>query len=192
MIDPLTGLTILGGLGSFLGGRSASRKMNEINAQIAERTRREAVRASIQSLAGVARRQRQLDVSVGQQQAALSRQARQVIGTQRAGAAAAGVEGAAVAALRQDYFRQEAMRAAVTSKQREFEGEQMQQQREQIVAQAQSRINQAQPQVTPEPNLLSGLLQIGTQALGTYVGNFMPVEGGFKNILTGAESKSIF
>ena len=192
MIDPLTGLTILGGLGSFLGGQSASRKMNEINAQIAERTRREAVRASIQGLAGVARRQRQLDVSVGQQQAALSRQARQVIVTQRAGAAAAGVEGAAVAALRQDYFRQEAMRAAVTSKQREFEGEQMQQQREQIVAQAQSRINQAQPQVTPEPNLLSGLLQIGTQALGTYVGNFMPVEGGFKNILTGAESESIF
>jgi len=192
MIDPLTGLTILGGLGNLLGGRSAARKMNEINAQIAERTQREAVRASIKALSGVSMRRRQLDMSVGQQQAQLSRQARVAAGQQRAGAAAAGVEGAAIAATRQDYLRQENLRSAVITKQREFEGQQMQQQSEQIVAQAQARINQAQPQVTPEPNLLGGLLQIGTQALGTYIGNFMPTDGGFRNILTGEGSKTIF
>lgn len=193
MIDPITGLTVIAGLGNLFGGAAASRKMNKINKQIAERTQREAARASVQMLTGLSIRQRQGDTAAGQKQAALARQARTATAEQVAGAAAAGVEGRSVSAVAQDYMRQENLRAAVIGKEREYELLQLQEQREGIVAQAQSRINQAQPQVTPEPNILGGLLQVGAQGLASYAAGFQSVEGGgFRNIYSGKESTSIF
>lgn len=193
MIDPITGLTVIAGLGNLFGGAAASKKMNKINKQIAERTQREAARASVRMLTGVSIRQRQGDTAAAQQQAGLARQARMATGEQAAGAAAAGVEGRSVSAVAQDYMRQENLRAAVIGKEREYELAQLQEQREGIVAQAQSRINQAQPQATPEPNILGGLLQIGAQGLASYVGGFQAAEGGgFRNIFSGEETASIF
>jgi hypothetical protein len=193
MIDPITGLTVIAGLGNLFGGAAASRKMNKINKQIAERTQREAARASVQMLTGLSIRQRQGDTAAGQKQAALARQARTATAEQVAGAAAAGVEGRSVSAVAQDYMRQENLRAAVIGKEREYELLQLQEQREGIVAQAQSRINQAQPQVTPEPNILGGLLQVGAQGLASYAAGFQAVEGGgFRNIYSGKTSTSIF
>ena len=193
MIDPITGLTVIAGLGNLFGGAAASRKMNKINKQIAERTQREAARASVQMLTGLSIRQRQGDTAAGQKQAALARQARTATAEQVAGAAAAGVEGRSVSAVVQDYMRQENLRAAVIGKEREYELLQLQEQREGVVAQAQSRINQAQPQVTPEPNILGGLLQVGAQGLASYAAGFQAVEGGgFRNIYSGKGSTSIF
>lgn len=193
MIDPITGMTVIAGLANLFGGAAGSRKMNKINKQIAERTQREAVRASNRMLSGVSVRQRQGDTAAGQKQAGLARQARTVTAEQVTGAAAAGVEGSSVSAVVQDYMRQENLRAAVIGKDREYELAQLQEQREGIVAQTQGRINQAQPQVTPEPNILGGLLQVGAQGLASYASGFQAMEGGgFRNIFSGKESTSIF
>lgn len=186
-----TAMMVAQGGNALLGGmaqRSATKRMNRARQQIAAREASAATDAFINQMKMSAQRETQQDYATMQQMREAQVEAYFAEGQQAASQAAAGVEGLSVQDLNEEARMVETLRYGAIETQRDFEQVAMENQKQQLQAQAQSRINAAQQPNQPLPNVLGTLFNVGMAGASGYLSGvgFNP-EGQRINAFTGAK-----
>lgn len=169
-LGPLAlGAQALGGLFSIATGISEQRKQ----AKYAERYFEEVAQASFKDakfkFAQLGRQEQQRVQQGAQILQNVLRQAAQARGQLTASAAAGGVAGASVQALEADLARQKLSQVIAQTQDIRGAREQLSAERQQVAAQATSRIRSAMAQYQPQqPDVFGQLFQLGASTLGTY------------------------
>lgn len=163
------GLQGLGGLFSIATGISEQRKQ----AKYAERYFEEVAQASFKDakfkFAQLGRQEQQRVQQGAQILQNVLRQAAQARGQLTASAAAGGVAGASVQALEADLARQKLSQVIAQTQDIRGAREQLSAERQQVAAQATSRIRSAMAQYQPQkPDVFGQLFQLGASMIGTY------------------------
>lgn len=184
-----TAMMVAQGGNALLGGfaqRSAIKQANRARQQIAKREASAATEALMNQMKMVAQRETQQDYATMQQLREAQVEAYFAEGQQAASQAAAGVEGLSVEDLNQEARMVETLRYGAIETQRDFDQVAMENQKQQLQAQAQSRINAAQQPNQPLPNMLGTLFNVGMAGASGYLsGVGYDPEGNRVNAFTG-------
>jgi len=170
MCSPLLVAGASGGAQLFQGlqQRDAVQQHNAVAKVIAEREEANAIAAAVRDAKVFARKESQVDSQTSLQARRTAIQGAILKGQSRSGSGASGVEGISVDTIESDFQVQETLAQSAIEKQREFGQEQIQNEKDQLVARTQGRIAAAAPNLQPVPSLLGTLIQVGTSALSGY------------------------
>ena len=159
----MAGLAVASGGAQYLGARQQAKQQERYQKQAAEAERQR----FMQEQTSLRMRQAQEQEAVGRELEQVSRKSQAALARARVSAGEAGVAGASVQALMDDYMRQEAGYRAALLRQQEMGALATGLGLEQAgFATIQRQIGIAQP--ISRPNLLTSVLQTGTAALGAY------------------------
>jgi hypothetical protein len=159
----MAGLAVASGGAQYLGARQQAKQQERYQKQAAEAERQR----FMQEQTSMRMRQAQEQEAVGRELEQVSKKSQAALARARVSAGEAGVAGASVQALMDDYMRQEAGYRAALLRQQEMGALATGLGLEQAgFATRQRQIGIAQP--ISRPNLLTSVLQTGTAALGAY------------------------
>jgi hypothetical protein len=160
---------IMGGASAinFLQAGAQARATNRFNSDRYEVNKQEALRAMVLEFSGNQTRINEERLSAEQAIRQITAEAREAVGTSVASNTT--VEGTSVDDLLRDYERQELIRLGVSEQQLRINTGRILQGQEEANARAQSRISAGFGQPVAVPNLLQGVIQIGTSAFGGYL-----------------------
>ena len=179
-LGPLSmGLMGLGGLFSLGTDIVNQRKQAEYAERYWEQVSQASFRSAKRSYAQINRMESERLQQASQIMQNVLRQGQQARGEFTAGAGAAGVSGASVAALESDLMRQQMSRMLAESQNVQGMRAAMQEQRVSVSEQATSRITQAMNQYQPQDvDVFGSLFNIGASMLGTYAQTTVPTPTG--------------
>ena len=146
-------------------GRRSQRKAAE---KYAGQVRQASMADAALQMATLGRASEQTQTQAAQIMQNIFRQGALETGQVRAGAGASGVGGAGIDTLEREFERQTLSRFVAQQADTQIRLQNIRSQQAAVGAQAASRINQAYPQIPGKQNIFGTLLQIGSQALGTY------------------------
>ncbi len=159
----MAGLAVASGGAQYFGAREQAKAQEKYQKQAAAAERQR----FMQEQTSMRMRQAQEQEAVGRELEQVSKKSQAALARARVSAGEAGVAGASVQALMDDYMRQEAGYRSALARQQELGAVGTGMQLEQAgFATRQRQIGIAQP--ISRPNVLGSLLQTGTAALGAY------------------------
>ena len=166
MCNPAAALAVVGGLQAgvqFAGARKQAKAQAAYQAQAAAAEQQRA----LQEQSSIRMQQAQQQEATARELEQVSRKSREALARARVSAGEAGVAGASVTALMDDYSRQEAGYRAATLRQQELTGVGTQLGLEQAGLASQQRLIGINQPIN-KPSVLGAVLQAGSQAMSGY------------------------
>jgi len=166
MCNPAAALAVVGGLQAgvqFAGARQQAKAQAAYQAQAAAAEQQRA----LQEQSSIRMQQAQQQEATARELEQVSRKSREALARARVSAGEAGVAGASVTALMDDYTRQEAGYRAATLRQQELTGVGTQLGLEQAGLASQQRLIGINQPIN-KPSVLGAVLQAGSQAMSGY------------------------
>ena len=166
MCNPAAALAVVGGLQAgvqFAGARQQAKAQAAYQAQAAAAEQQRA----LQEQSSIRMQQAQQQEATARELEQVSRKSREALARARVSAGEAGVAGASVQALMDDYSRQEAGYRAATLRQQELTGVGTQLGLEQAGLASQQRLIGINQPIN-KPSVLGAVLQAGSQAMSGY------------------------
>ena len=166
MCNPAAALAVVGGLQAgvqFAGARQQAKAQAAYQAQAAAAEQQRA----LQEQSSIRMQQAQQQEATARELEQVSRKSREALARARVSAGEAGVAGASVTALMDDYTRQEARYRAATLRQQELTGVGTQLGLEQAGLASQQRLIGINQPIN-KPSVLGAVLQAGSQAMSGY------------------------
>lgn len=187
MCDPLTMAVAMGGtaLVQGMGQRSAMEQTNEIKKNLAAKNVANAIEARGASLEQAAIRRTQEQAAAAQQGRNIATRAALARGSEKAGAAAAGVEGRTPEEAIADFDLQEAFAMAALDKQDQMQAQAMGSAMESDRVRTQGRIIQSAPQLGAVPTMLGIGMNVAAGALGGWAAGTSMTQGGSVGAVSG-------